>query len=753
MLIVIRTFLLFITFFLHASLCYGESKVLKLGTASEGGNYFRLGQSIRQQLLDKGYEVDVLPTKGSVENVQMLADEEIDLAIVQNDIAFFGEYGLYPFKARNKSFSSVIPFYIEPIYIIVDDSNIRKIKHLEGRLVNVGEMGSGLYADALIILKSNGIWNNIERKTLPPGQISKLFEAGEIDAAFVNSFDEKIINRIKNGELFVLSLSNAETSSLESTFPYFSEKSMKINGIDVTTITVKSILVAGKNLPKEDIYTITKTLHENFQLLDFPNENTGLLDADVISSMPVKKWHDGAKKYYIEKRIVRSQLGLQILWILFSIVAFLLITVALMNLFFLIISKKYAYLVSTQSRMFNVFRNLNIYLLKHKYALIVIGVLTFFLIDLMIIQKVEHDWAVQNNVVCKYDNRSFVDNIIWLFVFGGSGYYGDIFPQSSLGKTLAALIPLIGFSGILTILGVFTSEKIKNSLLEARGVKTKMVEEHIIVCGFNRNVPDLIKNLIDDRILRNKRRHVILLAKLGESNPLYKYGLDNEHVGYINGEATNRNDLDRANLATADIAVIVSDDGADDQDARNILKILTVEKYCKELVKSRQRDKNIRDIYTVAEIEGIDSFQLARDANVDEIISFGGLRSKILAQSVLNPGVSCFINEILTFNDFNETYSMVVGEFYGKLKNKTFDELLFELRTHNILLLSINISKKDGGSPCEHVGSEDSASLRKVITNPLDEKEKAYEVKEGDVLIVLAREGRVIEQAKKNLSK
>jgi len=730
--------------------CFGQEKVLKLGTAGEGGSYNLLGHSIKDILSESGYKVKVIPTKGSVENIQLLEEGDLDLAIIQNDIGFFGEYGLYPFSGKKKSYSTVLPFYIEPIYILTSNPSVRNIRNLDGLSVNVGEVGSGLYADALIILKSNKLWNKIQKKNQSPSRVHELFESGEIEAAFVNNISDSVIEDIQNGKLFILSLSNSETDVISSTFPYFSGDVLNVNGMQVNTITVKSVLVARAELSSDDIYTIVGLLYRDFNNLEFPGEDLALSINETIPLMPVNNWHSGARRFYIEEDLVKSQFLWQFLYVFIVMLGILLIIVLLMNLVFLLISRYFSHLVSTDSRMFMLLKKSYLSLVRQKYVIIVLVVVAFFLFDLMIIQNVEHEWAVQNNTVCKYDNRSFADNIVWLFVFSGSGYSGDIFPDSSFGQILAALIPLIGLGGLVSIIGIFTSDKIKETILISKGVKTKMVKDHLIICGYNKNVPELIKNLTHTSVIRKKRRHIILLAELGESNPLYRHGLDNERIGYINGSATKRDDLLRANLATADIAVIVADEGADDPDASNILKILTVEKYCKELVEEGKR-KKLRDIYTVAEIDDISNYQLARDANVDEVVGFGGLKSKILAQSILNPGVSCFINEIFTFNELNETYSITVGELNGLLKGHTYDEILHGLRKHNILLLSINSHNDLEGYHCEREKCAPDDMPLKVITNPAFDREKQYTVKENDVLIVLAYNGNVIEEAKKKV--
>ncbi len=730
--------------------CYAQAKRFCLGTASEGGSYYRLGLSIKKILSENGIEIDVLPTKGSVENIELLDSGDIDLAIIQNDMAFSGRYGIDPFAKKHTNYLSVLPFYIEPVYVIVRNPDIKNIGYLDGLTVNVGEVGSGLYADALIILKSGEVWEGIQKKNNPPSEVPGLFKNGSIDAAFVNRIDVAFLPEIETGQLFVLSLSRNETEMLSSTFPYFSRYTFAVDGNDINTMSVKSILVARSKLPADDIYEITKVLHKNVDRLDFPDKDLALSITKTVPIMPADHWHAGSRRYYVEQDLIKSFRGAQVVRILVILLGIFLIVAIVMVLAFLILSRKYPHLIVTDSRGFRLLKKSYLFLVQHKYIFIVFTIVVLFLIDLMIIQIVEHDWAIRNNVVCKYDNRSFIDNIVWLFVFSGSGYSEDIFPDSLLGKILAALIPLISLSGLISVIGFFTSDKIKESVLITKGVKMKKVRDHIIVCSYNKNIGELLKNLTCSDIIRKKRRHIVLLAELGESNPLYKHGLDDEMVSYINGSATSRDDLSRANIVTADIVVVVADEGVDDPDAVNILKILTIEKFSDDLMSSEKRKK---DIYTIAEIDNINNYQLARDAKVDEIIGFGGLRSKMLAQSILNPGLSCFINEIFTYDEYNETYSIVVGEFNGLLIGHTYDKLLFVLRKYDILLLSINVYTCEDTYHCEVKDcASDDASV-KVITNPMLDREKKYEVKEKDILIVLAYGGDVIQNAKKKINK
>jgi len=117
----------------------------------------------------------------------------------------------------------------------------------------------------------------------------------------------------------------------------------------------------------------------------------------------------------------------------------------------------------------------------------------------------------------------------------------------------------------------------------------------------------------------------------------------------------------------------------------------------------------------------------------------------------MNPGVSKFINEILTYNDYNDIYSIRINE-KNKLIGYTYDELLVKLRNHKILLLSISIENHREKSEVELIKQKFNLT-RTVITNPITEEELNYKTELGDILIVLSQYESTIDKAIKSMLK
>ncbi|NIA28624.1 MAG: TAXI family TRAP transporter solute-binding subunit, partial [Actinobacteria bacterium] len=186
-----------ISLFLQTHLVEGNSvKLFKLGTATKGGNYFRLGKSIESicAIAEIPFKIEVVETHGSVDNVLRLERNEIDFAIVQNDIAFLAENGLAPFKEKIKKLTGIMTFYSESIYIITNNPDIYYLNQLANHKVNVGPLGSGLYMDSKTILSSARLWDLVSKSNFKPAEVLNLLLENRIQVAFINNITTQVEN-------------------------------------------------------------------------------------------------------------------------------------------------------------------------------------------------------------------------------------------------------------------------------------------------------------------------------------------------------------------------------------------------------------------------------------------------------------------------------------------------------------------------------------------------------------------------------
>jgi hypothetical protein len=100
-------------------------------------------------------------TGASVSNVQLLGDGKVQLALVQNDIAFYAHEGttLPAFRAKARSnLRSIASIYPEFVQVVASKaSGVIAVEGFRGKRVALGPEGSGTEQNALQLLDANGL--------------------------------------------------------------------------------------------------------------------------------------------------------------------------------------------------------------------------------------------------------------------------------------------------------------------------------------------------------------------------------------------------------------------------------------------------------------------------------------------------------------------------------------------------------------------------------------------------------------------
>jgi TRAP transporter TAXI family solute receptor len=116
-----------------------------MATGPTEGTYFQIGQDIKNLATKDGVELQVTPTKGSIENIQLLDAGKVDLAIVQLDALRFASEVLKEHKGSElfDRVKVVLNLYPEEIHVLTNKKDIQSFYHLEGKRVSIGAEGGG----------------------------------------------------------------------------------------------------------------------------------------------------------------------------------------------------------------------------------------------------------------------------------------------------------------------------------------------------------------------------------------------------------------------------------------------------------------------------------------------------------------------------------------------------------------------------------------------------------------------------------
>jgi TRAP transporter TAXI family solute receptor len=120
-----------------------QKAVLRVATGVSGGKYQQIGEALKAKG-GKKFQVELVPTSGSAENLALLYAGSVDAAIIQSDTEFSAKNALLE---KGKPEAELLPatVYCEYLMLVVGkDSSIGSIKDLKsGNTIYVGPEGSG----------------------------------------------------------------------------------------------------------------------------------------------------------------------------------------------------------------------------------------------------------------------------------------------------------------------------------------------------------------------------------------------------------------------------------------------------------------------------------------------------------------------------------------------------------------------------------------------------------------------------------
>ena len=168
----------------------GGKQFLNIATGGTAGTYYPLGGALAELLNQniKNMNASAQSTGASVANVNMLKDGSVDLAFIQNDIAYYAANGTEMFKDNKvESLRGIAALYPETVqFVTTQDKGIKSIADLKGKKVAVGASGSGAEANARQILGAYGItYDDIDVQYLSFGEAADALKDGNVDVGVV----------------------------------------------------------------------------------------------------------------------------------------------------------------------------------------------------------------------------------------------------------------------------------------------------------------------------------------------------------------------------------------------------------------------------------------------------------------------------------------------------------------------------------------------------------------------------------------
>ncbi len=295
-----------------------QQNFVTIGTGGQTGVYYVVGQSVCRLLnrnsSDHGIRCNAPSSGGSVANVNAIRGGEMDMGVVQSDIQYKAYEGTENFQDAGpfSEMRALFALHGEPLTVVARrDANIRDVRDLKGKRVNIGNPGSGQRDTMDVVMAALG-WTRSDF-----AMASELSAAEQAAALGDNNVDAMVyVAGHPNGSIqeatttvdsVLVRVAGEGIDQLIAERPYYARATIpgglyRGNDEDVQTFGVRATLVASTAVSEETVYQTVKAVFENFDRFKrlhpaFAN----LSEQEMISEGLSVPLHEGATRYYKER--------------------------------------------------------------------------------------------------------------------------------------------------------------------------------------------------------------------------------------------------------------------------------------------------------------------------------------------------------------------------------------------------------------------------------------------------------------------
>ncbi|MDP9363229.1 MAG: TAXI family TRAP transporter solute-binding subunit [Chloroflexota bacterium] len=289
---------------------------ISIATGGTSGVYYPYGGALANLISDnvEGVEATAEVTAASVDNMNLIAQGDVELAFVLADTAFDAAEGNEPF-AEAVPAQALATLYNNYTHVVtLEDSGINGLANLRDRTVSTGAAGSGTEVIANRLLEAAGLDPDadISRQQLGAGESASALRDGNIDAFFwsgglptgavteLGATPNVDLKLIPNGEF---------ADELQGAFGTFYGTATVPGGTyggqdePVDVVVVPNVLVVNEALDEELAYNILSAMfeHRDDLVAAHPEANNLTLE-NAVQNSPIP-YHPGALRYYEEQGV------------------------------------------------------------------------------------------------------------------------------------------------------------------------------------------------------------------------------------------------------------------------------------------------------------------------------------------------------------------------------------------------------------------------------------------------------------------
>jgi voltage-gated potassium channel len=277
------------------------------------------------------------------------------------------------------------------------------------------------------------------------------------------------------------------------------------------------------------------------------------------------------------------------------------------------------------------------------------------------------------------DVETLGDGIWWALVTITTVGFGDISPETAVGRGVASVLMIAGMFMLALFAGI-VGHSLLNAVLSIREEQFRMSTNvnHLVICGWDSGSRMLLDTLAGE--VDPERTDMVIFAPGTRPADLPT------SFSWVGGDPTKESELQKIRLTHAQAVIVVGSRGRPpaEADAVTILTVFTVRRFLKAQKDTLRRKAPLR---IIAEILDSENVEHCRTAGADEVIESTRLGFSLLSHAVVQPGTAEVLGEVVAAG----AHSLYVGRCPAEQRlPMAFGELAVALKTrHGLMLLGV----------------------------------------------------------------
>ena len=285
-----------------------SAEELRIGTASQGGAFYPVGQAIANLVNKYADGLTMVPvvTQGSVQNPRLVNKGEVDIGITNNNLSVLANKGAAMYKKSGKmDLQAVGSLHFSILHMMtLKSSSVNTIADLKGKRVAVGPAGGGTIPFLKQVLGLAGLTiDDITPSFLSYADGFSQLADGNVDASFaLSGYPASAVTQAQvTKDLKFIKLGEGKMEEALGKYPNYNEVVVPADvyntAEDGRVLGVNNMLMVQSSMDADKVYAITKAIYDHMD--EFRANNAHAKQIVPANSLELKiPMHPGAARYF-----------------------------------------------------------------------------------------------------------------------------------------------------------------------------------------------------------------------------------------------------------------------------------------------------------------------------------------------------------------------------------------------------------------------------------------------------------------------